>query len=241
MKRDSPFELTRGIERRFALKLRKLAFKIGDLIDRFDPLNDPTQVREIDAALNRYSIDLTPWAKAVAARVVSEVDHQNRQAYARHSQEMSRNLRRELLNAPTGDTVRRLQAEQVTLIKSLPTEAAARVQRIAIENMVTGERSGQLAKMLKASGHVTASRANLIARTETAKASSNLTQARAVYVGSDDYYWRTARDDDVRESHRRMEGVTVNWRRPPTLDGLTGHAGCLPNCRCYPEPIIPLD
>lgn len=26
---------------------------------------------------------------------------------------------------------------------------------------------------------------------------------------------------------------------PPTLDGMTGHAGALPNCRCYCEVIIP--
>ncbi|MDR0067994.1 phage head morphogenesis protein, partial [Acinetobacter sp. 11520] len=29
------------------------------------------------------------------------------------------------------------------------------------------------------------------------------------------------------------------WDNPPTLDNLKGHAGCLPNCRCYPEPSIP--
>ena len=29
------------------------------------------------------------------------------------------------------------------------------------------------------------------------------------------------------------------WDSPPTLDGMKGHAGEFPNCRCYPEPVIP--
>jgi uncharacterized protein with gpF-like domain len=48
--------------------------------------------------------------------------------------------------------------------------------------------------------------------------------------------WRTARDGDVRASHKAMEGKQVDWNRPPTLDGMTGHAGSLPNCRCFCQP-----
>jgi uncharacterized protein with gpF-like domain len=37
-----------------------------------------------------------------------------------------------------------------------------------------------------------------------------------------------------------MEGKFVAWDKPPKLtDGTTGHAGEFPNCRCYPEPVIP--
>jgi uncharacterized protein with gpF-like domain len=38
-----------------------------------------------------------------------------------------------------------------------------------------------------------------------------------------------------------MEGKFVTWDDPPTLDGMKGHAGQFPNCRCYPEPVIPED
>jgi hypothetical protein len=43
----------------------------------------------------------------------------------------------------------------------------------------------------------------------------------------------------TRPSHRAMEGVFVKWSDPPTLDRMTGHAGEFPNCRCYPEPVVP--
>ena len=54
-----------------------------------------------------------------------------------------------------------------------------------------------------------------------------------------------------------MNGVLVCWDEPPAPDDLFSilkqdgtprrntlghyHAGCCPNCRCYPEPVIDLD
>ncbi|MEG2569432.1 MAG: phage head morphogenesis protein, partial [Acinetobacter sp.] len=67
------------------------------------------------------------------------------------------------------------------------------------------------------------------------------TQARAVNLGSEGYIWRDSDRVDVRPSHHAMNGKFVYWDKPPTLDRLTGHAGCLPNCYCYPEPVIPDD
>jgi len=89
------------------------------------------------------------------------------------------------------------------------------------------------------SGDVARSRALLIARTEVTRTATTLTQARAEHIGSEGYIWRTAGDGDVRPSHRAMNGKFVRWDSPPTLDNLTGHAGCVPNCRCYAEPVIP--
>ena len=72
----------------------------------------------------------------------------------------------------------------------------------------------------------------------TLSAQTALTQARAEYIGSTSYRWRTSKDARVRYSHKRMEGVEVDWQRPPTLDGMVGHAGCFPRCRCYCEVIV---
>jgi SPP1 gp7 family putative phage head morphogenesis protein len=151
---------------------------------------------------------------------------------------MSLALRQEVENAPTGHTMKTLLAEQVHLIRSIPTEAAQRVHRLVIEGHGS-TRAGDIAKEIMRSGNVTKSRAELIALTETSRAASTLTQARAQHIGSEGYIWRTSKDSHVRDSHRKMEGRFVRWDSPPTLDGLTGHAGCLPRCRCYPEPVIP--
>lgn len=239
LKSKSPFELTRGIERRYAMQLRGLSAKIGKLITGYsDPLNSAAQRQQIDQALASYADQITPWARALSGRIVAEVNFANRRAYAAHSAKMSRRLRLELDQAPTGKMMRLMQAEQVELIRSLPIEAAQRVQEIAMKNMLDGTRAAQFADQIMRTGDVTKSRATLIARTETSRTSSNLTMARAVYVGSVEYTWETARDSDVRPSHRQMQSQVVQWDDPPELDGLRGHAGCLPNCRCYPSPII---
>lgn len=141
-----------------------------------------------------------------------------------------------------GQVMQSIIAEQVKYIKSLPLEAADRVydiQNRAIEAVVTGGRAEHFAKEIVASGDIAKSRADLIARTELGRATGALDQARALSIGSNGYIWRTAEDGDVRHSHREMEGKFVEWGKPPTLDGMTGHAGELPNCRCYKEIVFP--
>ncbi|WP_459459587.1 phage head morphogenesis protein [Rhizobium sp. No.120] len=131
--------------------------------------------------------------------------------------------------------------EQVSLIKSIPFEAAERVRKLANEGIVQGRRSNYIAEEIMRSGDVARSRANTIARTEVSRTSTELTRARAEHVGSVGYIWRTADDSDVRHSHAEMEGQFVRWDQPPTLDGMKGHAGQFPNCRCWCEVVIPDD
>ena len=192
-------------------------------------------------ALTEYAKMIEPWADAVAGFMVADVARRDRAMWAHNSKDMARALGRELQNAPTGDVLRRLQADQVTLIKSIPLEAAKRVQDLAERTLLTSGRADGIAREILATSDVTESRARLIARTEVSRASSNLLQARATWAGSDGYTWRTSGDDDVRPSHAAMEGVYVRWSHPPTLDKMVGHAGCFPNCRCFAEPIFPND
>jgi SPP1 gp7 family putative phage head morphogenesis protein len=138
-----------------------------------------------------------------------------------------------------GNAARKLQEDQVTLIKSLPLEAGRRAQKLAQEAATGGRRASEVAEELARSEGVTISRANTIARTEIHKAYATFTQARAEAVGANQYIWRTAGDEIVRDSHAEMEGVVCDFDNPPTLsDGETGNAGEFVNCRCFSEPII---
>lgn len=192
-------------------------------------------------ALNSYAEVIDPWARAVAGAMVADVARRDRQMWRQVARELGKGVRNEIENAPTGAIMRALQDEQVKLIKSLPLEAARRVHELSAGATSSGRRAADVASDILATGDVTASRAMLIARTEVARAQANLMQGRAEYAGSEGYVWRTSEDDDVRPSHRRMEGRYVRWGEPPTLDGLVGHAGTLPNCRCFAEPIFPDD
>ncbi|WP_447867193.1 phage head morphogenesis protein [Rahnella bonaserana] len=214
---------------------------MGDIVNgRYDGSND--SVTEIMDALERYSEIITPWATKVAESFTIDVMRQNEKQWRQHSKDISSELRNMVDNAPVGQVMKSIVAEQIKYIKSLPLEAADRVydiQNKAIEAVVTGGRAEPFAKEIAASGDVSRSRANLIARTEIGRANGALDQARALSIGSNGYIWRTAEDGDVRHSHQEMDGKFVEWGRPPTLDGMTGHAGELPNCRCYKEIVFP--
>ncbi|MFS1583657.1 MAG: phage minor head protein [Candidatus Arsenophonus phytopathogenicus] len=217
--------------------LSQVAREIGAIINqRYDGSNE--SVLEIQQALDDYSALIDSWARRVATKFVEKVSQDNATLWQQTSREMSKELKQLIAQTPVGHVMQSLVHEQIRYIKSLPIDAADRVydiQNRAIEAVVNGERPEHFLAMIANSGKVTASRAKMLARTELGRATQALTQARALAIGSTGYIWRTANDGDVRHSHKQLEGQFVNWHNPPTLDGLTGHAGALPNCRCYCE------
>lgn len=192
-------------------------------------------------ALHDYAKMLKPWAESVAKRMLADVVRRDADMWFKHAKVMGAGIRQAVTNSPIADTLAQLQASQVALITSLPLEAAKRVHELTLESLVDSRRASEIAKEILATGHVTESRARLIARTEVTRASSNLVEARSLHAGSEGYIWRTSGDFDVRESHAEMEGKYVRWSEPPTLDKMVGHAGTLPNCRCFAEPVFPND
>ena len=225
-------------ERQYQTSLSQVARQVGSIINGFPP-GDPSVEPTISNMLNRYADLLNDWAVSAASKMLVEVNQQDRKAWAVMTENMSKALRDEIRNAPTGQVMQGLLAEQVTLIKSIPLDAAKRVHELTLQGIEDGTRASEIAKEIQRSGEVSESKANTIARTEVSRTASTLTEARARSVGSEGYIWRTSGDSDVRHSHAEMNGKFVRWDSPPTLDKMTGHAGCFPNCRCYPEPVIP--
>lgn len=213
---------------------------MGRLVKGLAPDGKPRNPSTLVQLLQQYAALLKPWAQQVAETMLQDVGSRTARQWRKMDEELGRELRNELQGAPTGEATRQLMQSQVDLITSLPTEAAERVHRLVLQGMVESTRASDIAKEILRTEDVTAARARLIARTEVARASSVLTQARAEYAGSEGYIWRTSGDADVRESHAEMEGRYVRWSEPPLLsDGTRTHAGQIYNCRCYAEPVFP--
>lgn len=227
----SPFKLA-GPERRYAQALNGLASHIEALLAGGDPA---TSIIRLD----QYASTIDQWATVTAQMMIDDVNARNRQFWRQQSEQIGRGLAVELANTDIGQAVQDELRLQVELIKSLPRQAALQVHELALGAMTDGQRAAGLVDSIIALGSKTRSRAMLIARTEVGRVSGEMTKARAMTAGSDGYIWRSAEDRDVRPSHKKMNGQFVKWSEPPTLDNLTGHAGCLPNCRCYIEPVIP--
>lgn len=230
---------SRRAEKSYSAQLRKIARVVGDIITGFGRIT-PDNEAALRDALNRYADMLDNWAHAVARRMLADVSARDERAWMRVSQEMGAEIGRIVRETPVGDVMRERMAAQVDLIKSLPRDAAERVHRLVIEAQENGARAEQIAKEIMRTGHVTESRARLIARTEVGRASAELQRARAEAIGSTQFIWRTSRDSDVRPSHRKLEGKVFRWDTPPECD--PGHhalPGAIFNCRCYAEPVIP--
>lgn len=154
----------------------------------------------------------------------------------------------ELLRAETANfgPFRKIIEYNAELIRSVPLRVGRDITALTAERMVEGVRADSIIREVRAQApHLTVKHARLIARTEISKASTAVTQARAVSIGVDWYVWRTSEDQRVRSSHKHMEGVVCNFHSPPSPEELIGEKsagfygpGEIYNCRCYPEPII---
>lgn len=246
------FKPSSTAEREFFRQLKKVAQASGHLIEQHVDgvvLHDADRMQK---ELDRYAEKLTPWATRQATRMLQQVQRSNKRAYQQKSKAIGIALNLGVAEKDVGDVALALLNEQVGLITSIPIEAGLRAQRIAYEAVLTGTRAApdsdtiaELADQLGVSTEVAVSRAMLIARTETARANSAMVQARAVAVGSNQYRWHNSGDEAVRHSHKyftngqRLQGMIFSWDAPPTLlDGMRGHPGTFPNCRCFPEPVF---
>lgn len=231
------------MEKKYGRQLRQIAGYIDSIIKGFD-VTDETVYPSIVTALRKYAESLDVWAVNASSRILMDVALRDEKTWLIHAKDMSIGVKHQIRNTDVGAVMQKLLADQVGLIKSLPLNAAQRVQDLATRAVIEGGRADEISGLIMAIGGVTKSRANTIARTEIARATTLFTQARAESLGSDGYIWRTSEDSDVRHDHDELNGQYVPWDKPPIADKRTGtraHAGCIWNCRCYPEPVIPED
>ncbi|SCZ72165.1 phage putative head morphogenesis protein, SPP1 gp7 family [Photorhabdus luminescens] len=212
---------------------------MGEIVTGYD--GSQASADTVSGHLIDYSQVLDDWIASVAHKMFLQVECEEWRQWRSVSQQISEGLRDVVGNTPVGQVAQDVVYRQIQLMKSLPLEAAERVKEIqdrAIQAVINGERPDELYKMIMQSSEVAAGRARMIARTEIGRATTALTQARALSVGSEGYWWRIE-GAGTRPSHKEMRDKFVRWEDPPTLDGMTGHAGCLPNCKCWPEVHIP--
>jgi SPP1 gp7 family putative phage head morphogenesis protein len=227
------FAPSRSAELAYERQLRAVAGQVKTALTTTGGLH------QAEKLLREYAKIIGPWARQSAANMLLGVQRKNDQAWRAIAGRMGLDMRALFASPGIGEAMQERIAENAALITSLPLDAANKAAAIAQESLATGSRAEDLAKRIHGLGNMTLARARTIARTEVSKAGVALTLARAADVGSEGYIWRTARDGDTRPSHRAMEGKFVRWDSPQTIDMMSGHAGEFPNCRCYPEPVVP--
>lgn len=177
-------------------------------------------------------------------RTAANVNSKGRQIYEA--------LKHEIDTTLIGISINEQIERNAKLIKSMPERIRSEITDIVARESLEGRRASDIAEDLQERfPEMLKAKADLIARTETSKTSSALTQARSQNLGINWYEWRTSEDGRVRKSHKHMDGVLINWNDPPSPEALTKppikstlgkyNAGCAPNCRCYASPVVRLD
>lgn len=126
------------------------------------------------------------------------------------------------------------QSQNTDLITKLSKEQRDRIEQTLYTNLSSGKGIEQITKELKKNKQFGIKRSKLIARDQTNKFNSQLTQLRQKEIGISYYIWTTSRDERVRASHRALDGKKIDWSKPPA----EGHAGEPIQCRCIAQPVI---
>lgn len=224
----------------FKRQLRKLSKEINEILSQVETSSDLSRAQ---SKLRAYAELLKPWASEQASNLVWRIHKGNERAWLKEGKKIGMNLSRLASEGGLSPTIERLSQEIAKRITNIPLVEAERIGKEAQEIMLRGSRVklGELTKLIQQEKGVSEKQAINIAQTEVSTANTILVQARAISLGSEGYIWRTAEDSRVRPSHRAMDGKFVYWSNPPTLDGMTGHAGELPNCRCLCIVVLPGD
>jgi SPP1 gp7 family putative phage head morphogenesis protein len=220
----------------------------GSLLSRYEKALEKlfTGVPLTPEALNNLASSewFQQYSRRIASHMVSEAVKGNvkswREAAFRktRSRHIFESLQRELQGTQVGHTVAQAVQENADLISSLPTEIARQITSYAETQYRKGGRTPEIEALIrKKAPRLALSRVHLIARTELSKVESNLTEARSKDIGVNWYVWQTANDQRTRESHKKLNGVLVNWNDPPAPEFLIGlptegkyHAGKIYNC-----------
>ena len=254
-------------KRRIEVAFRRALLDISKgIVMRVGETTDPAIITATLEHLSR-SPDFIKIAESIAMKMVTGLFDDTGRTWREAARKSSRGreiyqaLQKELQGA-RGARIRALVKENADLISTLPKNIADDVAAYIDREAMKGRRASDIADEIRRMfPEKTRARAELIARTQVSMTQTNLVQARAEDLGLDWYVWRACGgnngDGRTRSSHRHMSGVLIRWSDPPAPEDLFPlrrvdgspynntlghyHAGCCPNCRCYPEPVVDLD
>jgi SPP1 gp7 family putative phage head morphogenesis protein len=133
-------------------------------------------------------------------------------------------------------------AENVGLIKSIPSQYLQEVEGIVMRNYAAGRDLKSMAAEIRARYHVAANRAVLISRDQSNKCSAVIQRARQLEIGIKQSIWMHSHaGKEPRRSHVAMNGKIYEVDKgmyDPDVKAFI-FPGQLINCRCQSRSVLP--
>jgi len=243
------WQLPRRIEKQYDWAMRALMDKIFAKFDYLNPLDCIPYIEELANSNDFYHV-----AESIASNMITAVYSHNAKTWRQAATQGTRGREiyqalQQSMQGPVGERVNALIDYNAFLITSTPLNISREITKYVLAEQQKGRRAEIIAEGLqKRLPSVSKSRVNLIARTETSKASSALTRAQSHYLGISWFEWITSKDARVRQSHKNLDHVLMNYNDLPSPEALVGEKsygrygpGDTFNCRCYAAPVIDVD
>ena len=210
--------------------------------------------RQMDRALSKLeALDINSIALMMARGFVNRLNRNNDNTFkANLRNNVGLDLKGSIEAEGLTDALKVIVSQNVALIKSVKDEYKENIGKLLRDNVLEGNRPTNLVTQIKDIGGVTKSRAKLIARTETAKINTDMTQLRSEALGAKTYVWSASMDERTRTSHAVLNGLTMRfdddtvysddggltWKPRSKIGGEQIKPGKIWNCRCAMLPII---
>lgn len=248
MNKDN-WQLPRRIEKQYDWAIRALMDKIFADFDYLNPLEYIDRINKFVESKTFLRV-----AETIANNMITAVYSHNSKTWRQAATQGTRGREiyqslQQAMNGPVGNKVYALIDYNAFLITSTPLNISREITKYVLEQQQKGIRAEEIAVELQNRlPNVEKSRVNLIARTETSKASSALVRAQAHDLGIQWFEWITSKDARVRKSHKNMDHVLMSYYDLPSPEALVGEKiygrygpGDTFNCRCYAAPVIDID
>ena len=237
-----PMKSSIAIERKLSRALTRFSNSVNRSVFKYI-LSELKMERNIPQAffnsLDNLQARLTQTAKDIGAATtngfIASIEKLVNASYKRQGLEFSIMGRSEIVEK----TIFKSYNSILDLIVSIPSQIVGAYKQELLNGVgdFNRERIAQIAENI---GGVSRRKAELIARDQTHKATTNYAMARASSLGFDYYVWDTSHDERVstgKGGHRQLQGRIYRYDKDTAIVdsyGNVGHCGSRVNCRCVP-------
>ena len=237
-----PMKSSIAIERKLSKTLARFSNSVNRSVFKYI-LSELKMERNIPQAffnsLDNLEARLTQTAKDIGAATtngfIASIEKLVNASYKRQGLEFSIMGRSEIVEK----TIFKSYNSILDLIVSIPSQIVGAYKQELLNGVgdFNRERIAQIAENI---GGVSRLKAELIARDQTHKATTNYAMARASSLGFDYYVWDTSHDERVstgKGGHKQLQGRIYRYDKDTAIVdsyGNVGHCGSRVNCRCVP-------
>lgn len=200
----------------------------------------------MNALTNKFYDMFGRSAQLMAEKMVNQADRASKASLTNSLKDLAgMTINTNVTSSDLKDTMKSRIAENVSLIKSIPSQYLDKIGGTVYRSITSGQGLKDLMPQIQKFGEMTETRAKTVALDQTRKAYQGITADRLNKIGVKQFIWTHSGGSRFpRVDHQEMDGNIYSFDNLPIIDKRTGERGLpaqLPNCRCIMRPVLKFD